>query len=125
STPPLRSVSGAARRRSLRRDTLHRETPRRVVFGKLGPQAPPTQRDQADPAPVAVAFLEHGLDDLLRRAVALAGDDARVRVLDLGAAFLKLPDRQADPVRYVQRLKPRDDHWHAEARHQRFILPIA
>ncbi len=93
-------------------DPLHLEAQLGVEGGVLRAQAPPALRDHADPAPGPVPHLEHGLDELLGRAVALGAHHPFVLVLDLVAARLELPDQHVDGLEQVHGLEARHHDGH-------------
>src|SRR5262245_45768976 len=83
---PLEDLPADAHRRFLRFQIVHLENVLGVVVPVLVAQPEAAPGDQADPAPFAVADLEHLLDQLPRRGVALASHRPAVLILHLRTA---------------------------------------
>ena len=97
----LEDLAADAERRLLGLDRVDLEPALGVVVAILVAQLVAALRDQADPAPLAVADLEDVLDQPSRRRVPLGPDGAGVWVLDLRPALLQLEDRAVDAFQEV------------------------
>jgi hypothetical protein len=101
------------------------EAAHRVEAGVALAQVQPAVGDRADPAPRAVAKLEHLLDEGLGLAVAgLVHDDAPIGVLDLAPPLVELADGGEHAGGEIERLEARHHDRHLVLAGDRQVLPV-
>src|SRR5919204_4096211 len=82
----------------------------RVPVGERRPELQRALRDEAEAPPLERRPQLHRLGDRLERArIPFLAHDARVLVLDLGAAVGELPEDHVDRLEHVERLESGDD----------------
>ena len=121
----LQHLAAAAPVGLRRFDGVNREPYLCVKVAVLLRQSPSAPRYLADPSPMAIARLEHILDQSLGGKVSLIADDALVGVLKKSLTGFELNDDAPNTVEDIECLKPGDHDWHPVGLDQRLVLPGA